>query len=182
LRPSGDRCRETLFNWLQPSLRNAKCVDLFAGTGVLGFEAVSRGAAHAVLVEKSRVAATLLRQSVGMLATAQVSVVEDDALRWLLQQAPASMDIVFVDPPFALNVAEKVVATLAQSQALRTGGLVYLESAAAGPVPAPGQGWEVLREKQLGEVRMQLFKRLADVPASDSASVGANVLADALPA
>jgi 16S rRNA (guanine966-N2)-methyltransferase len=174
LRPSGDRCRETLFNWLQPSLRNAKCVDLFAGTGVLGFEAVSRGATHAVLVEKSRAAAGMLRQSVGMLATAQVSVVEDDALCWLLQQAPASMDIVFVDPPFALNVAEKVIATLVQSQALRPGGLVYLESAAAGPVPAPGQGWELLKEKQLGEVRMQLFKRLPNVLAND--------LADVLPA
>jgi 16S rRNA (guanine966-N2)-methyltransferase len=182
LRPSGDRCRETLFNWLQPSLRNAKCVDLFAGTGALGFEAVSRGAAHAVLVEKSRVAATLLRHSVGMLDTAQVSVVEGDALCWLLQQAPASMDIVFLDPPFALNLADQVIATLAQSQALCSGGLVYLESAAAGPVPAPGQGWEVLKEKQLGEVRMQLFKRrpgvLASVPANDLASD----LADALPA
>jgi 16S rRNA (guanine966-N2)-methyltransferase len=176
LRPSGDRCRETLFNWLQPSLRNANCVDLFAGTGVLGLEAVSRGAARAVLVEKSRAAATMLRHSVGMLGTAQVSVVEDDALCWLLQQAPASMDIVFVDPPFALNVAGKVIATLAQSQALRPGGLVYLESAAARPVPAPGQGWEVLKEQQLGEVRMQLFKRLADVPAN----VMANVRADAL--
>jgi 16S rRNA (guanine966-N2)-methyltransferase len=182
LRPSGDRCRETLFNWLQPFLRNAKCVDLFAGTGVLGIEAVSRGAAHAVLVEKSRAAATMLRRSVAVLATAQVSVVEDDALGWLLQQAPASMDIVFLDPPFALNVAEKVIATLAQSQALRPGGLVYLESAAAGPVPAPGRGWEVLKEQQLGEVRMQLFKRLADVQASVSANVSANVLADALPA
>ena len=171
LRPSGDRCRETLFNWLQPFLRNANCADLFAGTGVLGFEAVSRGAARVVLVEKSRVAATVLRQSVGMLGAAQVSVVEADALSWLAQQAPSSMDIVFVDPPFALNMAqhvmaERVLATLAQTQGLRSGGLVYLESAAADPVPAPGPGWEVLKEKRLGEVRMQLLKRLPNVLAS----------------
>jgi len=168
LRPSGDRCRETLFNWLQPFLHNAKCVDLFAGTGVLGLEAVSRGAASAVLVEKSRVAASMLRQSVGMLGAAQISVVEADALSWLAQQAPSSLDIVFVDPPFALNMpeqgmAEKVTATLAQTQALCPGGLVYLESAAPDPAPAPGPGWEVLKEKRLGDVRMQLLKRLTGV-------------------
>ena len=158
LRPSGDRCRETLFNWLQPFLHNAKCVDLFAGTGVMGLEAVSRGAASAVLVEKSRVAANSLRQSVEMLEAKQVAVIEADALSWLAQQAPSSIDIIFVDPPFSLNIAEKVMASLVQTQALRSGGLVYLESAAPDPAPAPGPGWEVLKEKRLGDVRMQLFR------------------------
>jgi 16S rRNA (guanine966-N2)-methyltransferase len=173
LRPSGDRCRETLFNWLQPFLHNAKCVDLFAGTGVLGLEAVSRGAAWAVLVEKSRVAANSLRQSVEMLEAKDIAVIEADALSWLAQQAPSSMDIVFVDPPFALNMAdrgmaeqgmaEKVVAALAQTLALRPGGLVYLESAAPDPAPVPGPGWEVLKEKRVGDVRMQLLRRLTGV-------------------
>ena len=173
LRPSGDRCRETLFNWLQPFLHNAKCVDLFAGTGVLGLEAVSRGAACAVLVEKSRVAANSLRQSVEMLEAKDIAVIEADALSWLAQQAPSSMDIVFVDPPFALNMAdrgmaeqgmaEKVMAALAQTQALRPGGLVYLESAAPDPAPVPGPGWEVLKEKRVGDVRMQLLRRLTGV-------------------
>ena len=163
LRPSGDRCRETLFNWLQPFLHNAKCVDLFAGTGVLGLEAVSRGAACAVLVEKSRVAANSLRQSVEMLEAKDIAVIEADALSWLAQQAPSSMDIVFVDPPFALNIAEKVMASLAQTQALRPGGLVYLESAAPDLAPATGPGWEVLKEKRLGDVRMQLLRRLTGV-------------------
>ena len=168
LRPSGDRCRETLFNWLQPFLHNAKCVDLFAGTGVLGFEAISRGAASAALVEKSRVAASVLRQSVGMLGAAEVSVVEADALSWLAQQAPSSMDIVFVDPPFSLNMAEqgmaeKVMASLVQTRALRPAGLVYLESAAPDLAPASGPGWEVLKEKRLGDVRMQLLRRLTGV-------------------
>jgi len=173
LRPSGDRCRETLFNWLQPFLHNAKCVDLFAGTGVLGLEAVSRGAACAVLVEKSRVAANSLRQSVEMLEAKDIAVIEADALSWLAQQAPSSMDIVFVDPPFALNMAdrgmaeqgmaEKVVAALAQTLALRPGGLVYLESAAPDPAPVPGPGWEVLKEKRVGDVRMHLLKRLTGV-------------------
>jgi len=163
LRPSGDRCRETLFNWLQPFLHNAKCVDLFAGTGVLGLEAVSRGAACAVLVEKSRVAANSLRQSVEMLEAKDIAVIEADALSWLAQQAPSSMDIVFVDPPFSLNIAEKVMAALAQTLALRPGGLVYLESAAPDPAPVPGPGWEVLKEKRVGDVRMHLLKRLTGV-------------------
>lgn len=163
LRPSGDRCRETLFNWLQPFLHKAKCADLFAGTGVLGLEAVSRGAASAALVEKSRTVASVLRQSVGMLGARQVAVVEGDALSWLAQQAPSSMDIVFVDPPFALNMAEKVMASLAQTQALRPGGLVYLESAAPDLAPVTGPGWEVLKEKRLGEVRMQLLRRVTGV-------------------
>jgi len=163
LRPSGDRCRETLFNWLQPFLHNAKCVDLFAGTGVLGLEAVSRGAAGAVLVEKSRIAVAELRRSVAMLGAAQVSVVEADALSWLAQQATATTDIVLVAPPFALNLAEGVMAVLAQTQALSNGGLVYLESAAPDPVPTPGPGWEVLKEKRLGDVRMQLLRRRSSV-------------------
>ncbi len=168
LRPSGDRCRETLFNWLQPFLRKARCVDLFAGTGVLGLEAVSRGAAHAVLVENSRLAANSLRQSAEILeatqiAAAQVVVVEADALAWLLQQAPSSMDIVFVDPPFALNLLEKVMAALEQGQGLGPGGLVYLESAVLEKAPAPGSGWELIKEKAIGEVRMQLFRRHGSV-------------------
>ncbi len=163
LRPSGDRCRETLFNWLQPFLHKAKCVDLFAGTGVLGLEAVSRGAASAVLVEKSRVAANSLRQSMEMLDAKQIAVIEADALSWLAQQAPSSLDIVFVDPPFSLNMAEKVMASLVQTRALHPGGLVYLESAAPYPAPASGPGWEVLKEKRLGDVRMQLYRRHSSV-------------------
>jgi 16S rRNA (guanine966-N2)-methyltransferase len=176
LRPSGDRCRETLFNWLQPFLRNARCVDLFAGTGVLGLEAVSRGAAHAVLVEKSRVAATMLRQSVEMLGAAQVSVVASDGLAWLAHQPASSIDMVFVDPPFALCMAEKVFAGLMQSESLRPGGLVYLESAAPEAAPLTGPGWELVKEKRLGEVRMQLFRRLPNVLANVPANVPASVL------
>jgi 16S rRNA (guanine966-N2)-methyltransferase len=163
LRPSGDRCRETVFNWLQPFLSKARCVDLFAGTGVLGLEAVSRGAASAVLVEKSRVAANSLRQSVEMLDAKQIAVIEADALPWLAQQAPSSMDIVFVDPPFSLNMAEKVMASLVQTGTLHPGGLVYLESAAPDPAPVPGPGWELLKENRLGDVRMQLLRRLTGV-------------------
>lgn len=115
LRPSGDRSRETLFNWLQPYLHRARCVDLFAGTGVLGLEAVSRGAAGAVLVEKSRQAASAIRASIDLLHAEQVSVVTADAISWLESQPKASIDIAFVDPPFAASLAEITMQTLAMS-------------------------------------------------------------------
>lgn len=160
LRPSGDRSRETLFNWLQPYLHRARCVDLFAGTGVLGLEAVSRGAAGAVLVEKSRQAASAIRASIDLLHAEQVSVVTADAISWLESQPKASIDIAFVDPPFAASLAEITMQTLAMSESLCPGGLVYLESARSEPTPAPGPRWEMVKERLLGEVRMQLFRKI----------------------
>jgi 16S rRNA (guanine966-N2)-methyltransferase len=159
LRPSGDRGRETLFNWLQPQLRGAACVDLFAGTGVLGLEAVSRGAATAVLVEKSRPAAAALRASVTLLGAAAVSVVEADALQWLQQQAARSVDVVFVDPPFDLALQQAVIDCLTARDTLRPGGVVYLESARTAPTVVLAPGWQILKDQVLGEVQMQLLRR-----------------------
>jgi len=158
LRPSGDRSRETLFNWLQADLRGAHCLDLFAGTGVLGLEAVSRGAATAVLVEKDRAAATQLQESVKMLAASQVSVVQSDALLWLKEQAAGSFDLIFIDPPFGQGLALSALQALSSGQQLRTDGLVYLETARTEAVPALLPAWEILREKILGEVRMHLLR------------------------
>lgn len=160
LRPSGDRSRETLFNWLQPYLREARCADLFAGTGVLGLEAISRGAASAVLVENSRLAAKLIRSSIETLETTEVSLVEGDALEWLERQAADSLDLVFVDPPFGKGLAEQALKRLAGSGSLAPGALVYLESARTESLLPPGPGWEFLRDKTLGEVRMQLFRKV----------------------
>lgn len=159
LRPSGDRCRETLFNWLLPHLVGRRVVDLFAGTGALGFEAVSRGAAAATLVENAPEAIKVLRASAALLDAEQVRIVAADALAWLAAQPPASMDVVFVDPPFRADLAQAVLAALAASPALPPGGLVYLESRRSDAVPAP-PGWETVREKVLGEVRMRLLKKI----------------------
>jgi len=164
LRPSGDRSRETLFNWLQPYLRMARCVDLFAGTGVLGLEAVSRGAASAVLVEQSHPAAAALCSSVELLKAEQVAVVEGEALAWLAGQAPASIDIAFVDPPFGTALAAAALQTLVESKALRPGGLVYLESARSETGPPAGPAWELLKEKLIGEVRMRLLRKPPAMP------------------
>jgi len=162
LRPSGDRSRETLFNWLHGHLRGAVVLDLFAGTGVLGLEAVSRGAASAVLVEKSRQAAAQLRASVEMLTANRgsfsVSVVEADALQWLGSQPSESFDLVFIDPPFGQDLAAAALQELQQAQHLKPGGLVYLETARAETLPPFAAGWEVLKEQALGEVKMYLLR------------------------
>lgn len=162
LRPSGDRGRETLFSWLQPYLHKARCADLFAGTGVLGLEAVSRGASEAVLVEKSPVALAAIRQSIANLGAKKVTVVAADALSWLGLQPPRSVDILLADPPFGQAMAQSVLNAVNEADTVRPGGLIYLESASCEAVPAPGPGWQTIREKIVGGVRMQLFRK--DVP------------------
>ena len=109
LRPSGDRSRETLFNWLQAFVRGAVCVDLFAGSGALGLEAASRGAAEVILVEKLSVAARDLRDVLLALKADQVTVVECDALQWLHSCPAQSVDIAFVDPPFGLHLETRAL-------------------------------------------------------------------------
>ena len=159
LRPSGDRSRETLFNWLQAHIRGARCVDLFAGTGALGLEAASRGAERVVLVEQAARAVRAIEESVGALNDgAEISVVRGDALRWLESCGAASIDIAFVDPPFGSGLAARALERLAVNGCLAPGGLVYLET----PHDAPAEispDWRVVRDKRLGEVRMRLLKR-----------------------
>lgn len=158
LRPSGDRCRETLFNWLQPWILDAECADLFAGTGALGFEAASRGAASVLMLEKHPVAHEVLRQSVEQLQAIQVNLQSGGAMSMIEDIKPESLDIVFVDPPFDSNLAGVVLERLDKIACVRNGGFVYVESPATSIIAPPG-GWRVWRDQQLGEVRMQLFRR-----------------------
>lgn len=162
LRPSGDRSRETLFNWLQPHLRGARCADLFAGTGVLGLEAASRGAAQTRLIEKAPQAARAIKQSVDLLSkdpAGELMVIEGDVFRWLEECPPGSLDVVFVDPPFGQGLEKRVLSVLAEGDCLVAGGLVYLETSREAPETPLPRGVELLREKMLGEVRMQLLKK-----------------------
>ena len=160
LRPTGDRGRETLFNWLQSHVSGAECVDLFAGSGALGLEAASRGAAEVILVEKLSLAARGLRDVLLALEADQVSVVETDALHWLQARPAQSLDIAFVDPPFGLGLETRVLELIRARDCIRTGGFVYIEAHRDSVVTAPGSGWEVAREKDLGEVRMTLLKKI----------------------
>jgi 16S rRNA (guanine966-N2)-methyltransferase len=158
LRPSGDRCRETLFNWLQPWIIAADCADLFAGTGALGFEAASRGASTVLMIEKHPRAQDLLRQSIEQLQAVQVKLQSGGAMAMLEDFKADSFDIVFVDPPFDSNLAGLVLERLDKTGCVRRGGFVYIESPAQKGV-APPPGWRVWRDQQIGEVRMQLFRR-----------------------
>ncbi len=159
LRPSSDRVRETLFNWLMPRLGGARVLDLFAGSGALGLEAVSRGAAQATLVERDVALSRQLRESVAKLgAQDQIAVVQADALQWLRQPAGALADIVFIDPPFADGLWEAVIAGLPSH--LAADAWVYVESPAdqAPKMPAP---WLLHREGGTREVRFALYRRAA---------------------
>jgi 16S rRNA (guanine966-N2)-methyltransferase len=158
LRPTGDRCRETLFNWLQPWISGADCADLFAGTGALGFEAASRGAASVLMIEKHPRAQEVLRQSIEQLQAVQVNLHAGGAMSMLEDIKQDSFDLVFVDPPFDSNLGGLVLERLDKIAAVRRGGFIYVESPASKSI-SPPEDWRVWRDQQLGEVRMQLFRR-----------------------
>jgi len=160
LRPTPDRVRETLFNWLGQRLDGLRCLDLFAGSGALGFEAASRGAARVVMVERSGRAAAQLRANQERLGARVIEIAEADALRLAANLPPVSFDVVFIDPPFgdaallarALELAAPLVAP---------DGWLYVESGEAvdpGAQPALA-GWRVAREGKAGAVRYHLLQR-----------------------
>jgi 16S rRNA (guanine966-N2)-methyltransferase len=158
LRPTGDRARETLFNWLQPWVPAADCIDLFAGTGALGFEAASRGAQSVLMIEKHPRALEVLRQSIEQLQAGQINLVPGGAMTLIEDLKPDSFDLVFVDPPFDSNLGSLVLERLDKTGCVRRGGFIYVESPASKMIPPP-EGWSLWREQQLGEIRMQLFRR-----------------------
>jgi len=166
LRPTADRVRETLFNWLAPALPGARVLDLFSGTGALGMEAVSRGAAQAVLVERDPAAAQALRDTAARLPGGEaLVVVQSDALAWLHAQPDAVFDIAFVDPPFDANLWGGVLPVLAPKLAEQ--GWLYVE-APAGAAHEPPPGWMPHREGQTREVQYVLYRRVPGVPAGQA--------------
>jgi 16S rRNA (guanine(966)-N(2))-methyltransferase RsmD len=156
LRPTPERVRETLFNWLGQDLRGWRVLDAFAGSGALGFEAASRGAAEVVLVERDAALAQALRRSAQRLGAAQVRVVSADALAWLARAAPASFDLVLVDPPFDAGLHAAALAVAAP--AVAAGGWLYVE---AGRALEPPLGWVLHRHGRAGAVHFHLLCRPA---------------------
>jgi 16S rRNA (guanine966-N2)-methyltransferase len=152
LRPTPDRVRETLFNWLGQDLAGLACLDLFAGSGALGFEAASRGAASVAMVEKDRAARAELERSRATLGATQVSIHGGDALGFLAQ-ANERFDVVFLDPPFRQNVLAPALAALPRR--LRAGARVYVESDAPIDAAAP---WTELKRSRAGQVSYQLLR------------------------
>lgn len=155
LRPSGDRMRETLFNWLMPHLADARVLDLFAGSGALGLEALSRGATHAVLVESSRAAAACLQKNAAALQ-ANCEVVCAEAINWLQRPCSQPFDIVFIDPPFDAGLLPSTLELLVRGGWLAPDAAVYMEFSSSTPAPTLPHGWQLRRELKAGQVRCQL--------------------------
>jgi 16S rRNA (guanine(966)-N(2))-methyltransferase RsmD len=158
LRPTPDRVRETLFNWLGQDLSGWRCLDAFAGSGALGFEAASRGAAEVLLLERDPALAASLRQSQQRLKAEALSIEASDAIGWMGRAAPGSFDLVLLDPPFdsglgalALPLAARLVAD---------DGFIYLEARQA--LPEPPEGWAIHRQGRAGAVHFHLLHRKRD--------------------
>lgn len=164
LRPTGDRARETLFNWLADRVAGATALDLFAGTGALGLEAASRGAARVVLVERDpALVARLESVRADWPGGETLEVVRADAPSWLAG-ATGPFDLVFIDPPFEAQLHDRTLAALGRAGLLARDARVYVESPARAPAPVSGtdSGWHVARDKRVGDVRMQLLARAED--------------------
>lgn len=162
LRPSGDRARETLFNWLAPKIAGARCLDLFAGTGILGLEAASRGAARVVLVEKDLALVRSLEEiRQNWPESDSLEIVHADALAWLAR-ADGPFDIVFIDPPFAGRLREQALEALTRPGLLAPDARVYVESGLTDGGDRDEvckQVWRILRDKRVGRVRIRLLAR-----------------------
>jgi len=155
LRPTTDRIRETLFNWLAPRVQGARCLDMFAGSGALGLEALSRGAAHCDFLELNPSAARQLEHQLKTLdATDRGHVATTDALKW---RPDEPYDIVFVDPPYALGLAPEALDHLIATGLLAEDARVFVETGVDQPALASVQHLEILREKRAGDVRYCLL-------------------------
>jgi 16S rRNA (guanine966-N2)-methyltransferase len=164
LRPTPERVRETLFNWLQPVVDGATCLDLFAGTGALGLEALSRGAHRAAFVEKDARAVAALRANLTRLKQADGCVIAADVAAWLATP-PTPHDLVFIDPPFALDLWTGTARALEAGGWLGPHAWIYVECPPATPWQPPAT-WHVHRQGQAGEVAYTLYRRHPGDPLS----------------
>lgn len=159
LRPTPDRTRETLFNWLMTALPGARALDLFAGSGALGFEALSRGAGHVHMIERERLIADRLNDNIALLGIeSRVTLTASDALQWLEKTPPVPFDLVFIDPPFHKGLVAPVCQQLATRGWLADEAFIYIE-VEAGVAPDVPTDWQLHRETRAGESRSYLYKR-----------------------
>jgi 16S rRNA (guanine966-N2)-methyltransferase len=163
LRPSPDRVRETLFNWLAPALPGARCLDLFAGSGALGLEALSRDAAACTFVDSAAAACRSIGEHLALLQCAAGAVVNADVQRWLQRGPGASppFDIVFLDPPFRREWLGPCCALLEQQSWLAPQAWIYLEAGSDEALPALPPNWQPHRDKHAGQVAYRLYRREA---------------------
>lgn len=164
LRPTANRIRETLFNWLMHDIKEARCLDLFAGSGALGFEALSRGASEVVFLEKDPIAIQFLEDNATHLKTQNAIILKQNTLEWLnkpldIKNGESSFDIVFVDPPYTENLWSTCFFLLEKGHFLSTEALIYVESNKDLNKMDMPENWSILKEKRAGNVFYALCKR-----------------------
>lgn len=157
LRPTSDRVKETVFNWLMHDIRGSRCLDAFAGSGSLGLEAFSRGAAQVTFIEQSKEAYVNLQKILQSFDNPKLQLIHEDANQFLKNNSQA-FDIVFLDPPFALNYLPECLDTLFKNNNLIKNGLVYVESPQL--IEVNEMQWQILKSKQTGQIFYCLLKKL----------------------
>lgn len=159
LRPTPDRVRETIFNWLMPVIHGARCLDLFAGSGALGLEALSRGAAYATFVDSHVKVTRAIKSHLDTLdANDKAKVIQLDGTKYLQTEA-TQFDVVFLDPPYQSDFMAKVIPLLENNGWLASHALLYLEIEHKKSLPELPQNWQKLKEKSAGDVSYYLFQR-----------------------
>jgi 16S rRNA (guanine966-N2)-methyltransferase len=159
IRPTPDRVRETLFNWLAQRIAGARCLDLFAGSGALGLEALSRGAAHVTFVERDTAAAQELRARLAEWGATGAQVEQGDALKFLCASPAQTFDIVFLDPPFASDLLAHSARALEERHWLSARALIYVETDASSGLPQLPPSWRVTKAKAAGAVGYHLLTK-----------------------
>ncbi|WLS79217.1 16S rRNA (guanine(966)-N(2))-methyltransferase [Erwinia pyri] len=158
LRPTTDRVRETLFNWLAPDIQGARCLDCFAGSGALGLEALSRHAASATLLELERPVAQQLEKNLATLGAKTGRVINVNTLQFLAQGGEP-YDLIFIDPPFRKGLLEQTIDQLETQGWLAESALIYVESEVEHGLPPVPVSWQLYREKIAGQVAYRLYHR-----------------------
>lgn len=159
LRPTPDRVRETLFNWLHTYLPDARCLDLFAGSGVLGFEVLSRGARSLTFVENDRVVCSVLQDNAARLdALNRMTLRHEDALEFIRTYDGELFDIILMDPPYGQGLAAECLQLLARGGCLKAGGLLYMEHENDHRVADLPENWLILKNKATGQVDYSLLR------------------------
>ena len=158
LRPTPDRVRETLFNWLTPVIREAHCLDLFAGSGALGFEALSRGAAHVIMIDSQRAVIAALQKNIERLqAQSRAQLQQSDALSFL-QQLDKKFDLIFLDPPYHQQRLQPCIDAIYTRELLHPAGYLYFEAGRDDDLPTLPDAWLIHRQKNAGQIGYYLVQ------------------------
>jgi len=159
LRPTTDRTKETLFNWLMHDIRDANCLDCFSGSGSLAFEALSRYADHVTLLEKDAQVASQLRENIQTLKVDNATLIETDSIHYLQQPARQVFDIIFIDPPFNKGLVQPCCDALEMNGYLSENALIYIEKESQLNDFKQPENWQLIKEKHTTQVSYQLYLR-----------------------